>query len=56
MHNPLMFLAMDILLEYWIEYVSFGILYARLHSLLEYSTGEFQALQLIVLAAFGAVD
>ena len=27
-----------------------------LHSLLEYSTGEFQALQLIVLAAFGAVD
>ena len=27
-----------------------------LHSVLEYSTGEFQALQLIVLAAFGAVD
>ena len=27
-----------------------------LHSLLEYSTGEFQALQLIVLVAFGAVD
>ena len=27
-----------------------------LHSLLGYSTGEFQALQLIVLAAFGAVD
>ena len=27
-----------------------------LHSLLEYSIGEFQALQLIVLAAFGAVD
>ena len=27
-----------------------------LHSLLEYSTGEFQALQLIVLAVFGAVD
>ena len=27
-----------------------------LHSLLWYSTGEFQALQLIVLAAFGAVD
>ena len=26
-----------------------------LHSLLGYSTGEFQALQLIVLAAFGAV-
>ena len=27
-----------------------------LHSLLVYSTVEFQALQLIVLAAFGAVD
>ena len=27
-----------------------------LHTLLGYSTGEFQALQLIVLAAFGAVD
>ena len=27
-----------------------------LHSILGYSTGEFQALQLIVLAAFGAVD
>ena len=27
-----------------------------LHSLLGYSTGDFQALQLIVLVAFGAVD
>ena len=27
-----------------------------LHSLLEHSTGEFQALQLMVLAAFAAVD
>ena len=27
-----------------------------LHSLLGYSTGEFQALQLIVFAAFGAVE
>ena len=27
-----------------------------LHSLLGYSIGEFQALQLIVFAAFGAVD
>ena len=27
-----------------------------LHSLLGYSTGEFQTLQLIVLVAFGAVD
>ena len=27
-----------------------------LHSLLGYSTGWFQALELIILAAFGAVD
>ena len=27
-----------------------------LHSLLGYSTGEFQALQMIALVAFGAVD
>ena len=27
-----------------------------LHSILGYSTGEFQALQLNVLVAFGAVD
>ena len=26
------------------------------HSLLGYSTGEFHALQLIILSAFGAVD
>ena len=29
---------------------------ACLHSLLGYSTGKFQALQLIALAAFGAMD
>ena len=29
---------------------------ACLHSLLGYSAGEFQALQLIVLVAFGAVE
>ena len=27
-----------------------------LHSLLGYSTGEFRAMQLIILMAFGAVD
>ena len=27
-----------------------------LHSLLGYSAGEFQALQLIIIAAFGAMD
>ena len=55
-----MFLPLDILLENWIEHVSFGLLYVMFtfptHSLLGYSTGEFQALQLIVLVAFGAVD
>ena len=33
-----------------------GSFMSCLHSLLGYSIGEFQALQLIVLAAFGAVD
>ena len=51
-----MFLPLDILFEYWIEHVSFGLLYVMFTFLLEYSTGEFQALQLIVLVAFGAVD
>ena len=54
--TPWMFPPLRILLEYWIEYVSFGLLYVILHSLLGYSTGEFQAFQLIVIAAFGAVD
>ena len=44
-----MFPPLDSLPEYWIEHVS-------LPSLLGYSTEEFQALQLINLAAFGAVD
>ena len=51
-----MFLSLDILLEYWIEYVSFGLLYVMFTIPLGYSTGGFQALQLIVIAAFGAVD
>ena len=33
-----------------------GSFMSCLHSLQAYSTGEFQALHLIVLAAFGAVD
>ena len=56
MRNSLDVSALDIRLEYWIERVTFGLLYAILHSLLGCSTGEFQALQLIVLIAFGAVD
>ena len=35
---------------------NFGAVMSCLHSLLGYSTGEFQALQLIVRVAFGAVD
>ena len=42
-----MFLSLDLLPEYRIQH---------LYTELEYSTGEFQALQLIVLAVFGVVD
>ena len=51
-----MFLSLDIILEYWIEHVVFGLLYAMFAFLLGLSTGEFQALQLFVLAVFGTVD
>ena len=51
-----MFPPLDILLEYWIDILPSDAFMACLHSLLRYSTGEFQALQLIVLAAFGAMD
>ena len=51
---PWMLPLRDILFEYGIEHVTFGL--SCLHSLLEYSTGELQALQLIVLTVFGAVD
>ena len=53
--TPWMFPLLDILLEYWIEHVTFELL-SCLHCLPVYSTGEFQALQLIVLVASGAVD
>ena len=51
-----MFPPLDIPYEYWIEHVTFGSFISCLDSLLGYSTGEFQALQLITLVAFGAVD
>ena len=38
------------------DMIHFDSFMSCLHSLLGYSTGEFQALQLIVLAAFGAVN
>ena len=45
-----MFLPLDILLEYWIENGTFELLYV----MFTFPTGEFQALQLIVLVDFGA--
>ena len=51
-----MFLPLDILLEYWIENVSFGLIDAMFTFPLGYSTGEFQAMLLITIAAFGTVD
>ena len=54
MHNSLDASALDILLEYWM--LPSDSFMSCLHSLLGYSTGGVQALQLIVLAAFGALD
>ena len=51
-----MFPALDILNEYSIEHVTFDSFMPCLHSKLGYSTGEFHALQPMVLAASGAVD
>ena len=54
-YNPLppkMFLSLDLLWEYQIQHGANGPLATQLG----YSAGEFQALQLIVLAAFGVVD
>ena len=50
------FMSQDILYEYSIGQVTFGTLMPYLHSLLGYFTGEFQAVQMIVHAVFGAVD
>ena len=41
------------LFEYWIEHITFKLLDVILVNLLGYSTGELQALQLVVLAVFG---
>ena len=54
--TPWMFPPLNILLEYWIVHVTFRLLYVVFTFLLGYSAGEFQALQLIVLATFGAMD
>ena len=52
-----MFPSLAIPFEYWIEHVNFGLYMSCLDYLLGYSTGEFQALQLIVFECHrGAVD
>ena len=51
-----MFQSLDILFEYWIEHVTLDYFMSFLDCLLGYSTGELQALQLIVHALFDAVD
>ena len=51
-----MFQPLDIPFEHWIEHVAFGLVMSYLDSLLGYSTSELQALKLIVLAVFGAVN
>ena len=62
-HNTLCTSTENVLLLYVIDlcdltstYLYHDSFMSCLHSLLEYSTEEFHALQLIVLVAFGAVD
>ena len=49
-------ITLDIHFEYWTEHVTFGLLYVMQRFSTRIFTGEFQALQLIVLVMFGAVD
>ena len=51
-----MFLPLDILFEYCIEYITFGLLYAILDSLLGYFLEEFKALQITANGVFVIVD
>ena len=53
---PRMFLSLDLLSEYRIQHVANGPFMSHLATQLGYSAGEFQAFQLIALAAFGVVD
>ena len=52
----MMFPPLDTLIEYWIEYATFGRLYVMFTFPTRMLTGQFQALQLIVPAVFGAMD
>ena len=56
MHDSLDISTLDILLNIVLNMFSLDSFMSCLHSLLGYSTGEFQAVQLIILVAFGAVD
>ena len=53
---PRMFLSLDLLSEYRIQHDANRPFMSHLATQLGYSAGEFQALQLIVLAAFGVVN
>ena len=53
---PRMFLSRDLLWEYRIQHGATDPFMSHLATQLGYSAGEFQALQLIVLATFGVVD
>ena len=54
--SPRMFLSLDLLWEYRIQHGATDPFMSHLATQLGYSAGEFQALQLIVLATFGVVD
>ena len=56
MRNTLDVSTMDILLDYWIEHVTFGLLYITITFPTRLFYMGVTCLQLIVLAAFGAVD
>ena len=52
---PRLFLSLDLLSEYRIQHGTIGPFMSHLGTQ-GYSTGKFQAFQLIVLVAFGVVD
>ena len=57
MRTSLIFPPLNIPMEYWIEHVkNFGVPYVMLRFRTKYSTREFKALQLVVLAVLGAMD
>ena len=53
---PRMFLSLDLLWEYRIQHGANGHFMSHLATQLGYSAGEFQDLQLIVLAALSVMD